>query len=533
MEERISIETTSRIPPVGQGATGFACRIPFFLLSFALLLFAWPLRATAQDAAQAASGPTSAAKLPLSNSTALQSSVTVNQRTTNAGGGNSVNVIESSVSTQAPYSGSVPSGAKPGGAYALTLTRALELGLRYNLGAINQAQQVMQARGERDVARSQLLPNLNAGLAEELEKLNLRTFGVESSQFPVSTVFNFFDARAARLNQTIFDLVKIENLHSASENVQVNLKAARNARDLIVLAVAGGYLELIETEARLSAASAEVESSKAVAQQAEDRFVAGTAARIDAMRSTVQLQTEEQRLRSLEADLDTQKLRMARMIGLPLDQDFTIAEQYRYAPLDDLAEPAALARAMQQRSDLQAARAGARAAEDALKAARAERLPNVAVTADWGIAGLRPSSDTSTVYTVAGTLTVPLWEGGRIHGDIEQATAVLRARQADLENMRGQVEEDVRQAFIDLNSAADQVSVASSNRDLARETLEQSRDRFTQGVADTVELVQAEQTVVQADDDYIAAVYEHNLAKISLARAMGNAEQTLPQLLKK
>ena len=102
----------------------------------------------------------------------------------------------------------------------------------------------------------------------------------------------------------------------------------------------------------------------------------------------------------------------------------------------------------------------------------------------------------------------------------------------DLATWRAQVDQDVRQAFIDLTTAADQVGVAESNRGLAQEALSQSTDRFVAGVADTVELVQAEQAVVQAEDDYITAVFDHNLGKVSLARAMGNAEQSLPLMLR-
>jgi outer membrane protein TolC len=193
----------------------------------------------------------------------------------------------------------------------------------------------------------------------------------------------------------------------------------------------------------------------------------------------------------------------------------------------------ALSRAYRQRADLQAAQSAVRAAQASVKAARAEHLPNLTLSADWGVAGLRPDAQAHSVYSIYGTLTIPLYEGGRIRGDVEQANAVLHQRQAELEDIRGQVDEDVRQAFINLNSAADQVAVAQSNVALAHDTLDQARDRFTAGIADTVELVQAQQSVVQADNDYINAVFEHNLAKISLARAMGNAEQNLPQLLKK
>jgi outer membrane protein TolC len=519
-----------RLRPASPAAY-FASALRFFVCATSAMIFVHAL--LAQSPAEMNPQPSSVVQLPLSGRAAQTGSVSVTQSTTNTGGGNSVNVIDSSVSATAPFNGSVPQGHVNPNEIQLTLEDALSLGLRFNLGAISQAQAVLQAKGQRLVARSGLLPNVNAAVSEEFEKLNLRTQGVESSTFPVTAEFNFFDARAARLNQTIFDLVKIENLHSASDTLRASLNSARNARDLIVLAVAGSYVQLIATQARISAAKAQVETSRAIYQQAADRFAAGLNARLDATRSKVQLQTEEQRLRSLQADLETQKLRLARILGFPLGQRFTVINQYPYTPLTGFTEETALKQAMESRSDLQSSAAGIEAAEHALKGARAERLPNLAVAGDFGAAGLRPTKDATSVYTASGTLTIPLFEGGRIHGDILQATAALQQRKAEYEDTRGQVDQDVRQAFINLNSAADQVDVARSNVDLAHETLDQSRDRFTQGVADTVELVQGEQAVVQADEDYITAVYEHNLAKVSLARAMGNAEQTLLQLLRK
>jgi outer membrane protein TolC len=407
------------------------------------------------------------------------------------------------------------------------------MGLRTNLGALSQSAATEQAQGQRAVATSQLLPQVNTVVSEVFEKENLRTLGVSLPSIPATSKFNYYDARAVRLQQSLFDLVRIRNVQGASENVQTNIKAARNTRDLIVLAVAGSYLQLLASRARVEAADSQVRTFRAIYQQAADRRAAGLATRVDADRSLVQLQTQQQRLRSLQADQQTQSLRLARIIGLPLGQRFVTDEQYAFSPVNLVIEEEALKHAEADRSDLQAAASGVRAAEIAVKAAHAERLPSLGINADFGAAGITPTNHSTSVYTVSGTLTVPIYEGGRIHGEIVQAQAVLRQRKAELDDLRGQVDEDVRQAFIDLDSAADQVGVAQSNATLARETLEQSRDRFTAGVADTVELVQAEQSVVQADDDAITAVFEHNLAKVALARAMGSAEQTLPQLLRK
>lgn len=414
----------------------------------------------------------------------------------------------------------------------LTLEEALARGLRANLGAVEQSAAVQQAGSERLLARSALLPSLNTGIAEAFERENLRTEGISISIIPESVQFNYFDARV-RLQQTVFDIVRLDSLHTASESLKASLIATRNTRDLIVLAVSGSYLQLISTKARLVAAQAEAETDRAILKQAADRFEAGLAARVDRDRAQVQLQTQLQRARSLQADVDSQKLRFARLIGLPLAQPFDPADDFPFTPLTAYDQETALSKAQGGRADIQAADSGVKAAQNNVKAAHHERLPTLNVNADFGAAGTTPSSHSSGVYTVYGLLTIPIYEGGRIRADEKQADAALSQRKAELADVHAQADQDVRQAFINLNAAADQVTVAKSNVDLSHESLTQSRDRFVAGVTDTVEVVQAEQAVVQADDDYISAVFEHNLAKVSLARAMGNAEQTLPQLLRK
>jgi len=472
-------------------------------------------------------------QLPLSTRQTQPGTVSTTQSTTNAGGGNSVNLLNSSTNVQGAYAGSTPEGTASATALSLTLDDALSRALRHNLGQLLENEAAQQAEGQRLVARSTLMPNLNAVVRETVEQINLRTMGVEVASFPETVgPFNYFDARGT-FQQTVLDFVRLNNLRSARENVEAARQGFRNARDLVVLAVAGSYMQIIAINARVEAARAQVESSRAVNKQAVDRLRVGLDARIDVTRTQVQLQTDQQRLRSLVADLDRQKLRLSRIVGLPLGQQFNIADNFPYRPLTGLTIEDALTRAAQNRADLKAAEAGVHAAEDSLKAARSERLPALQLNADWGAAGLRPTAEAHSVFTVSGSLVVPIYQGGRIHGDIEQANATLRARRAEYGDIRGQVDEDVRQAFINLNAAADQVDVAQSNVSLAHDTLRQAEHRFEAGVADTVEVVQAEQTVVQADNDYISAVFEHNLAKVSLARAMGAAEQRLGTFLAK
>ena len=244
----------------------------------------------------------------------------------------------------------------------------------------------------------------------------------------------------------------------------------------------------------------------------------------------MELQTEQQRLSSLEADLRKQKIALARLIGLPQDQN-KLAE-----PLDLYRDACAryqhlVQQALKQRSDLQALEAQVSAAERTLSAARAERLPSANVNGNYGVIGPNPSS-THGVFAVTGSINMPIWQGGRVKGDIQQAEATLNQRQAELADERGRVEQDVRTALIEYEAASGQVRLALSNRNLANETLAQARDRFGAGVATTVEVVQAQQQVASAESDYISSLFSFDLARLALARATGDAESSMTSVLK-
>jgi outer membrane protein TolC len=194
-------------------------------------------------------------------------------------------------------------------------------------------------------------------------------------------------------------------------------------------------------------------------------------------------------------------------------------------------EEDAVAQSLAQRADIKAAEAQIRAAERAGAAARDERLPSLALTADYGVIGLNPSQSHGT-FSVTGTLRFPIWQGGRAEGDIEQASAALDQRRAELEDLKGKVEADVRNAFLDLEAARSQVEVAQKNLDVNRETLTLTRQRFEAGVTDSVDVAQTQASVAAAELDYIDAVYAHNVAKLSLARALGGTADSLPRFLK-
>jgi outer membrane protein TolC len=469
-------------------------------------------------------------QLPLSGRTGQSGGVLTVQNPLPAGL-QSVNTITSNVQVQGAYQGSVPSAATPGPSLAISLEEAVRRGLQSNLGAVVNRQSVRVAEAVRVIERSALLPYASSNLLVNQQQINLAALGFTG--FPgipqIVGPFQYFDLRAGA-TQSVLDLTRIRNYRSAQENVRSAQFAADDARDLIVLAVTGGYLQIIAATARVETTRAQVTTARATNQQAVDRFAAGVAPRIDVTRTQVQLQVEQQRLFSVENDLAKLKIALGRLIGLPPGQEFTLTDALPYAPLTAITLPDALTRAYANRSDLKAAESQVRAAELSRKAAVAERYPTIQVGGDYGVIGPSPTNAHGT-FGLSGAVRLPIFQGGRVQGDIEVADAALQQRRAEFQDLRGRIDADVRSAFLDLTSAANQVGVAESNRTLAQDTLTQARDRFTAGVADTLEVVQAQEQVAISEQDYISSLYAHNLAKASLARAMGQADQNIRQLL--
>jgi outer membrane protein TolC len=298
----------------------------------------------------------------------------------------------------------------------------------------------------------------------------------------------------------------------------------KDARDLVVLAVGFTYLQAIADEARIETADAQVKTAQAFYNQATDQASAGTSADIDALRAKVQFQTQQQQLIQARNNFAIQKLAVARVIGLAPGQEFELTDKSPYQPFEGITVEDALKRAYTSRSDYQAATADVRAAELSRKAAVAGYFPSLSLNADYGTAGAHPSTATQ-VFDVHGSISIPIFQGGSVRGEVLQADARLEESRDRLGNLRAQIDSDVRTALLNLQSAADLVNVARSNIDLAEETLSQSHDRFSAGVTDTVEVVQSQETVASAHERYISSLYSYNLAKISLARAIGLAEE--------
>jgi outer membrane protein TolC len=437
-----------------------------------------------------------------------------------------------------PYQGSASAGPPSDQPISLSLDQALKMGLHYNLGGINSEQASQRAAGEKIVARSVLFPDISGGLRENVQQIDLASYGFKFKfppnlglNFPsIVGPFNFFDLRGY-VSQRIADVQSIRNYQSAREGQRAAELAAADSREIVVYVVTQAYLQVLAESARVESAKVQVEGAQAIFQQASDRFNAGLSAKIDMTRSNVELQTQQQRLTAEQANYAKQKIGLARLIGMSPAQDYSLADKMPYAPLENITLEQALTLAAQNRSDLKAAEAQLHSAEFARKAAVAEHYPTLGVDADYGVIGINPANSHGT-FDVSAQLKFPIWAGGHTHGDIVEADANLAQRRAEYESARSRVEADVRNAYLDLNAAAEQVRVAQSRRELARDELAQSTDRFASGVADTVEVTQAQEVVASAESDYIANLDAHNLAKASVARAIGQGEKIMRDLLR-
>jgi len=426
-----------------------------------------------------------------------------------------------------PFGGSVPTklvfGRMP-----LSLQDAINLGLKHNFGLLLSRADTRAARGQRWQELSALLPHLTAAPFVAASKANIEEagLGAVTTLFHISPAvgpFSYFDARAA-LSQTLFDWKSINAARAAGENVKAADNTLLDAHDLVILAVGYVYFQAVADEARIATDEAQVQTAQTLFDQATDQVNAGTAADIDALRSKVELQTRQQQLIEANNEFAIQKISVARVIGLAPGQDFDLTDKSLYQQLEPITVDDALKRAYASRSDYRAATADVRAAELSRKAAVAGYLPSLSFGADYGTGGAHPS-DATRVYDVRGTLSIPIFTGNSVHGDIQQADARLEQSRDRLDNLRAQIETDLRTALLNLQSSAEQVKVARSNIDLADQTLTQSRDRFTAGVTDTVEVVQSQEAVASAHEQYISSLYKYNFAKISLIRALGAGAQ--------
>lgn len=416
------------------------------------------------------------------------------------------------------------------GPLKLSLDEAIQRGLKNNLGVLERESADRTVRAERIRALSALLPTVTADVAENLQKNNIAVFGFRIAGFPhIIGPFGYSDARA-QLEANLFDQKARKNLQAAAKNTRASELDIENARDLVVQAVANGYLTILADIARVETTRAQVATAQVLYENARDRHAAGVSPAIDELRAQVELKTRQQLLLAGRNQQGKDKLTLQQAIGVPGAQEIELSDAAPYSPLENLTPEQLNERARASRADYQSLKAQLDAAQLSRQAALAERYPVLAFTGNYGYDGVSPAQSRGT-FQLAGAVKFSVFDAGRIRADVLQADAAIQQRKDELADLERRMDTDIRSALLDLTSAADQVAVAQSNVELANQTLAQARDRFSAGVTDNIEVVQAQDAVARAQDNLIASLYAHNLAKVALARAMGMTETNVKQFI--
>jgi len=443
-------------------------------------------------------------------------------------GGNSSNQQTSPLQVVQPqidsttFRGSETTEKPTGNILPLSFDDAIVRGLKYNLGLILTSQSGQSARGQQLTELQSLLPTVDAHITESVQQTDLQAEGLRGPNFPaVIGPYGYTDLRAS-LSWSLLNLSALQNYLASKHNFEGAKLSVYDARDMVVLTVGNAYLTCIADKGLIDAAQAQVNTSKVSLDQAVDNHQAGTAPLLDELRARVDYQTQQQELINVQNAYDKDRIALARAIGLSLEQKFKLTSEEPYAPLDNLDPDTAVKQALAARSDLKALREQVTAAEHARKAATDERLPVIGFSGDYGDIGVNPANSHGT-GDATGTLNMPVFEEAKLRGDAKQAQSQLDQEQARLSDLQGQISADVRDSILDIQAAEKQVQVSRSNVELAREALTEAQERYKAGVDNNLAVSQALASLAQADNQYVNSLYQHNVAKLSLARALGVA----------
>jgi outer membrane protein TolC len=431
-----------------------------------------------------------------------------------------------------PYLGSTPDSKVVEGELKLSLDEAVARGLRFNLGLIDSQQADAGVRAQRARALAALLPQISARAEQTYEQLSFKELGIKLPPQsglklpPVSGGFGYSDARivaqSAVLNFELLDRYRQQRALEAA-----SLLSTKDARDVVVFAVGAAYFQVVSSQARLATAQAALVSAREFDAQVADQFKSEVSPEIDSLRAQVELHTAEQRVVDATNDLEKDKLTLDRITGIPLAQAWSPSRNYNFAPLPE--QPTKVTPSVDTRWDVASAKEEVAAAELGVRAARAQRVPAISFNASYGGAGNNPANF-NQVYSVAGGVSIPLFTSGRIRSDVRQAEAVLTQRRSEYRDLQGRADYDVRTARLDARASESAVKVSAENKALAERALTQAQDRYNNGVTNYLEVLQAQEALVAANENYIASLFSFNVAKISLARALGSSETRLASL---
>ncbi len=425
-----------------------------------------------------------------------------------------------SASKQSPLPGNAPSGVM-----RLTLDQAVSLALKQNptaqIAILNAAENVQ----DQNVARAALLPQVNLNVSDNVQRINVAAFlGKKIPGFPEhGGPFQVFSAGPG-FSTPVFDLTLFRRYQAARETTSAGKADSLSTREQVILLVVSQYIGTLRAVANVQASESRVELAQALYDQAADVQKEGVGTGIDTLRANVELQNEKQRLLEAEADRDTSLFGLSRLLNLDPRQAIELGDSLSFFDTPQPDVQASMESALGERQEWKALQERAKAAGLEKKASQYSRLPTLNFNGNWAYLGSSSTTGIPT-YRYEADVSVPLFTGGRIHAEIVKADLEIQKLQQQEDDLRNQIALDVKTALINLDSARNQVAVANLGVQLSKEEVDQARDRFKAGVANNIEVIQAQDSLARANDNQIAALYRFNQARADYARSIGQMEK--------
>ena len=420
------------------------------------------------------------------------------------------------------------SPAQPAPPNRITLQDAIQQGLRANLNVLEADSRVQEDEGARTRSLSAaLLPRVNAQVYANYQNRNLRAFGISVPGFPLPNVvgpFSNYDFRVYA-QQNVVDLASLRALKASEQSLDAGKLDDQDARDLIVRLIAGLYLNAQSAQARANAAQSRVTDSNTLLNLAQDKHSAGTATGVDVLRAEVQLANDRQAFLEAQNGYKQSLLALARNLGMSPGTPLELAEPLQFQAITQQNPEDLLPAALASRADYLSLDHQRQSLVEQQSANRARFYPKLSVNGNIGELG-RSIGGVATTGLIQGQIDFTIFDRDR-EGESQQLAARLNRVDDQIADLRRGVDEDIREALLNLESAVEQVSVAADGQKLAQRELQMAQDRFSAGTANNVEVVTAQDELARAEENYILAVSAHIDAKYALARALGDTEKNI------
>ncbi len=420
----------------------------------------------------------------------------------------------------------------------LSLKRAVAVAISPEGSARIQlaAEALKQAQARALEQKAALLPNVDATFSDQSRTENLAALGFNPAVFSAVPIpglaFNTFvgpfttvDARVTG-SQSVFDFSTMRRYQASKVGVTAARSDADSTQEQVASQVARAYLAAVRGDADVDTAQANVTLSEALLKQSQNEKDAGTGTGIEITRARVQLANDRQRLLVAQNGRHSAHLQLLRALNMRLDTELELTDKLQYIPVDAATVDAAKAQALKERPDLRAQQDRENNARLSASATKLERLPSLAAFGDYGDIGTSLTNAVPT-RTVGIQVKVPIFDGGRRDARREESASQYRAETVRTNDLKEQIELDVRLALDSLQSADQQVKVSQEGLELANNELTQARRRYDAGVAVSVEVTDAQTRLERARDNQTGAIYNYNVARIDLAQAMGRVRSTL------